>query len=176
MTSKTNYHEDIGKTVGIVIPKNQLISAEDLYNLIEELCEFSCNLGVNKIFVSIPGASEELREGLNSLNKKYTKKLWLCFSDARKRMLSEVTNLLNKVSHEEIKLSDIDETFFNKNIINNSEIDLLIKFGRKKLPESFMWEISYSELFFIESFANFDKNTFKNIIEKFEERDRRFGR
>lgn len=77
-----------------------------------------------------------------------------------------------------IKYEDITEDLFSKYLYNElPDIDLMIRTsGEQRISNFMLWNLSYSELFFTKTyFPDFTKDELLEIIEDFNNRDRRYG-
>ncbi|MDH6366737.1 MULTISPECIES: isoprenyl transferase [unclassified Breznakia] len=74
---------------------------------------------------------------------------------------------------------DIDEDTFGSYMMTNGlpEIDLLVRTsGEKRLSNFLMWQLAYAEFVFVDyAWPELDEARFANIIEEFNQRNRRFG-
>ena len=95
---------------------------------------------------------------------------------------AEITDALKKIiqklKNKEIKEGYIDEELINENLYLSSSPDILIRpGGEKRISDFLLWQISYSELFFIDKlWPEFTKQDLIHIIKEFNQRERRFGR
>jgi undecaprenyl diphosphate synthase len=57
------------------------------------------------------------------------------------------------------------------------DVDLLIRTGgEKRLSDFLLWECAYAELYFVDSFwPDFDEFAFKQALDEYAKRERRFG-
>ena len=92
----------------------------------------------------------------------------------RAEIIDTAKELLNKYNAEEI-----NEELFTKNLYieNYPEVELLIRTGgERRLSNFLLWECAYAELYFTEKYwPDFNKEDFKNAINEYMRRDRRFG-
>ncbi|TDW20333.1 undecaprenyl diphosphate synthase [Breznakia blatticola] len=74
---------------------------------------------------------------------------------------------------------EIDEDTFGSYMMTNGlpEIDLLVRTsGEKRLSNFLMWQLAYAEFVFVDyAWPELDEARFANIIEEFNQRNRRFG-
>jgi|MGYP001177148079 tritrans,polycis-undecaprenyl-diphosphate synthase [geranylgeranyl-diphosphate specific] len=95
---------------------------------------------------------------------------------------AEITDALKKIiqklKNKEIKEEYIDEELIKENLYLSSSPDILIRpGGEKRISDFLLWQISYSELFFIDKlWPEFTKQDLIHIIKEFSQRERRFGR
>ncbi len=92
--------------------------------------------------------------------------------DAAKNFASDVLN--GKTS-----IDDLSEEQFNNylSLGDGPMVDLLIRTGGEHRISNFLlWQIAYAEIFFEDTlWPDFDATTFSQIINKFQQRERRFG-
>ena len=159
-------------------PKSEV---EFLFNLLEIFINEKIDkLVKNNIKIKIIG------------NKNFSKKLNYLLNLAEKRTINnnkiqvnlalnygsknEILNAINKLVKYKKKINE--ENFQNylltKNIPNP---DFLIRTGNtKRLSNFLLWQLSYSEIFFVKKlWPDFNKNDFQKIIKNFKKMHRNFG-
>jgi len=87
---------------------------------------------------------------------------------------NEILNAFKKCKKKNIRLNDIEKNLYFKNIPNP---DILIRTGgHKRLSNFMLWQLAYTELFFIDKlWPDFRFNDLKKIINKFKKIKRNFG-
>ena len=87
---------------------------------------------------------------------------------------NEILNAFKKCKKKNIRLNDIEKNLYFKNIPN---LDILIRTGgHKRLSNFMLWQLAYTELFFIDKlWPDFRFNDLKKIINKFKKIKRNFG-
>jgi len=145
-----------------------------------------------------------LNEKLNDLNrngiklriigniKKFPKKIQVSLKNAQKKTIknkklqlilalnygskSEIVNAIKLIKFKKIKVNEnsVDRFLYTKGIPNP---DILIRTGNtKRLSNFLLWQLSYSEIFFVKKmWPDFNGKDYKNIIEKFKKIKRNFG-
>ncbi len=106
-------------------------------------------------------------------NKKMNLVLALSYG-SRQEIITAINKLLkNKTS--EINIDDFTSSLYTKEI---PDPDLLIRTGyEKRLSNFLLWQIAYSEIFFIDEYwPNFNKEILKDIIDEYSLRERRYGK
>jgi len=97
----------------------------------------------------------------------------------RIEILDSTKKIINKVISEDLNVENIDETIFSDNLYYpGPDPDLLIRTGGEHRISDFMlWQIAYSEIFFIEKYwPDFNEEDFLNVIHEFNNRERRYGK
>lgn len=127
----------------------------NVYKSIKELEEISMNC--NKITVNI------------------------CMSyGGRGDIVNSCKNICNKVLNNEINIDDIDESLFSKHLETSNclDPDILIRTsGEYRISNFLLWQLAYSELFFINKlWPEITQNDLKNVIKDYNERSRRYGK
>ena len=86
----------------------------------------------------------------------------------------EILRAINKLKNED---EDITQMMFSNALDCKHQVDILIRTGGDKRISNFLlWQISYAELFFIDTlWPDFNEDQFSNILKDFQQRDRRFG-
>lgn len=96
----------------------------------------------------------------------------------RAEIIDATKRISQKIKEGKLNIDEINEEVFSKNLYNESEPDLIIRTGGEQRTSGFLiWQGSYAELFFCDSFwPEFSKEDFNNVLEAYSKRDRRFGR
>ena len=99
---------------------------------------------------------------------------------SRQEILFAVKKLIDKVSEEEIKVDEIDESVFSKLLYtrNIPDPDLLIRTGGEfRISNFLLWQIAYTEIHVTDtSWPSFGKKELTEAIYEYQNRDRRFGK
>ena len=143
--------------------KNQI---KDLHNRdikLKIIGKKNFSIGLNKLIVS----SEKLTKN----NKKLQVNLALNYGS--KNELVETIKLL-KIKKIKITEKNISDNLYTKNI---PDPDILIRTGNTtRLSNFLLWQLAYTEIFFIKKlWPDFNKKDFNNIIKKFFKLKRNFG-
>lgn len=110
-------------------------------------------------------------------NEKLTVNFCLGYG-SREEITTTLKTIIIKIKNDEINEDDVNEKTIAENLYLSSEPDLLIRpGGEKRLSNFLLWQLSYSELFFLDKlWPEFSKEDLIGIIKEFSERERRFGR
>jgi len=159
-------------------PRNEI---NYLFNLIKIYFKKEIdNIVKNKIKINILGRLDnlpnEIRKTLSAAVKKTKKNNKLIVNLAiNYGSKSEIIDAVKKLNSKSKKINE-------KNINNNLYLDLpfpdiLIRTGGQKRLSNFMlWQLSYSEIFFLDKlWPDFSKNDLNKIIKKFHKIKRNFG-
>lgn len=97
---------------------------------------------------------------------------------SREELVDAFQALAKKIENKTLSSKQITEEMINQSLYISDAPDLLIRTGgEKRLSNFLLWQCSYTELFFIDSFwPEFSKQEFISIIKAFTERQRRFGK
>lgn len=102
-----------------------------------------------------------------------------CLSYGGRNELVHATKIIaEKVKSNEIKINEINEDTISNNLYQNlPDIDLLIRTsGEQRLSNFMLWQLSYSELLFINTyFPDFTPRDLNKALKEYYKRDRRFG-
>ncbi len=94
-------------------------------------------------------------------------------------ILNCIKNIFLNFKKNILNINEIDEKLIEKNLCLGylPPVDLLIRTGGEKRISNFLlWQIAYSELFFIDTlWPDFTHIEFLNIIKSFNNRNRKFG-
>lgn len=96
----------------------------------------------------------------------------------RKEIVETSKKLAQMVVDEKIKIEDISEELFKKNLYYDlPDIDLLIRTsGEIRLSNFMLYQLSYAELYFPKTyFPDFLEKEFDLALEEYIKRDRRYG-
>tara|TARA_B100001996_G_scaffold230472_1_gene177753 strand:+ start:687 stop:1364 length:678 start_codon:yes stop_codon:yes gene_type:complete len=89
---------------------------------------------------------------------------------------SEIVNAIKLMKSKKIKVNEVsvDNSLYTKGIPNP---DILIRTGNtNRLSNFLLWQISYSEIFFVKKmWPDFNERDYKNIIVRFKKIKRNFG-
>ncbi len=110
-------------------------------------------------------------------NHKFTINFAMAYS-GRTEIVDAVRTIAEEAKAGKIDPQKIDESLFANHLYLNSEPDMLIRTsGEKRISTFLLWQLSYSEFFFVEKlWPEFEKEDFAACIEEFLQRKRRFGK
>lgn len=99
---------------------------------------------------------------------------------ARQEIVGAVKSIATQVAEGKIKVDDIDETLFAKNLYLKGapDPDLIIRTGGEfRLSNYLLWQAAYSEFYVTDTlWPDFTKEEFLKAVEFFKTRERRFGK
>jgi len=152
-----------------------------LFNLLETfLTSKISEFNKQKIRLKIIGKKKFSKKINNLLNKSEKK----TFNNKRLQInlalnygsKNEIVNALNSILKKKIRITEqsIKKSLFTKNI---PDPDLLIRTGNtKRLSNFLLWQLAYSEIFFIKKlWPDFNENDYNRILVKFKKTKRNFG-
>ena len=153
-----------------------------LFNLLENYLKKNLNFLIkNNIKLKFIGERKKLKKQLLTNIKKVEKKtsklntltLFLAFNYSAK---SEICSAIKKIILNKGKISPISITN-NLFTANAPDPEILIRTGGySRLSDFMLWQISYSEIFFVKKlWPDFKKKDFLNIIFMFKKIKRNFG-
>ncbi|MBU2633869.1 MAG: di-trans,poly-cis-decaprenylcistransferase [Nanoarchaeota archaeon] len=96
----------------------------------------------------------------------------------RQEVIDAVMKIGDKLKKGKLKLEDINEDVFSKNLYINNGPELIIRTGGEKRTSNFLnFQAAYSEWIFLDiMWPEFEKNNFVECLNEFSRRKRRFGR
>ncbi|MDJ1257843.1 MAG: polyprenyl diphosphate synthase [Candidatus Midichloria sp.] len=139
--------------------------------------------GIRLIFIGnrklLPTDIQQKMVEVENISKQNAFTLIMAISyGARDEIQRAAYNMADYIVHNKINKvpNDMFERFINP--FNIPDPDLLIRTsGEQRLSNFLLWQLAYSELYFIEKFwPDFDKNDLLKAIEDFTLRERRYGK
>ena len=105
-------------------------------------------------------------------NKKITLNLALNYG-SKEEIVNAFSNLISK-KKKEININNFEKELYTRNI---PDPEILIRTGgTKRLSNFLLWQLAYTEIFFIDKlWPDFNENDFNEIIKKFYNIKRNFG-
>jgi len=96
----------------------------------------------------------------------------------RQEVIDAVKKISEKINKGKLKVNEINEEIFSKELYMKDEPELIIRTGGEKRSSNFlMWQSAYSEWIYLEKcWPDFEKEDFVKCLEDFSARERRFGR
>ena len=106
-------------------------------------------------------------------NKKITLNLALNYG-SKEEIINACKKFINK-SDKKINIRDFEKELYTNNI---PDPDILIRTGgTKRLSNFLLWQLAYTEIFFVDKlWPDFRENDFKKIVKKFFSIKRNFGK
>ena len=161
---------------------------ESEINFLFDLIRKSLKKKINKIIkqgirVNIIGKKKELPQDIKKIikliekktikNKKITLNLALNYG-SKEEIINACKSLALKKG-EKINASNFEKELYTKNI---PDPEILIRTGgTKRLSNFLLWQLAYTEIFFVDKlWPDFNENDFNRIIIKFNKIKRNFGK
>ena len=155
-----------------------------LFDLIRNSLKKEINQIINQgIKVNIIGEKKGLPKDINKIiklieektrsNRKITLNLALNYG-SKEEIINSFKNLISK-KNREININNFEKELYTKNI---PDPEILIRTGgTKRLSNFLLWQIAYTEIFFVNKlWPDFNAKDFNNIIKKFFGIKRNFGK
>ena len=99
---------------------------------------------------------------------------------SRQEIITAVKEISIKVKNNIISHADIDEVTLAQHLYTNDlpDVDLLIRTsGEQRISNFLLWQIAYSELYFIDvMWPDFKKEHLYKAVIEYQKRERRFGK
>lgn len=141
----------------------------------------------NKIKINFIGRismfPQEVQESMKELSeatKKYTDYIvnFAMAYGGRAEIIDATKKISEQVKEGKLKIEDINEEVFKKNIYLESEPDLIIRTSESRLSGFLLWQGSYAELIFLPDvlWPEFSKEHFEQCLQEYSNRDRKFGK
>lgn len=161
-----------------------------LMSLLEEYVKKEVDeLGKNNVKLRFIGNLEKLPERYYKLVKSSEKKLEHCTGmvlnialsyGGRQEIITAVKRILKDFSADKLDIDKFDENTFKQYLFTGDlpDPDFLIRTsGEMRISNFFLWQIAYTELYITETlWPDFTSEKFKEAIEDFSKRERRFGK
>ena len=128
----------------------------------------------------IPTA-EGLENGVELTSKNTGLNLCLALNyGSRKEILDAVKSICTKIQNEELRLEQLNENLFSKELYTKSipDPDLMIRTsGEYRLSNFLLWQSAYTEIYMTETYwPNFREKQLIESINNYQNRERRFGK
>jgi len=155
--------------------------SEVLKNEIEEINRESSKIKFIGDLTPFPKTLKKIISSSESLTKNNNKFLLnVCVNyGGRQEIVKVAKEIALKSSSGEIKPSDVDEEFFNSELLTQGVKDpeLLIRTsGEKRISNFLLWQLAYSEIYISDVFwPDFNEFEFLKAIIDYQSRNRRFG-
>lgn len=130
------------------------------------------------------GLSQDIRDRIEELEKVTEKNTGLNFTIAinygsRDEIIRAVRTIAKRAAAGEINPDSIDIDIISESLDTKGipDPDLLIRTsGEERLSNFLLWQLAYTEFYFTDVlWPDFDKKELERAIEKYNERERRFG-
>ena len=157
-------------------------------NFLFDLIRKSLKKKINKIIkqgikVNIIGKEKGLPKDIKKIvkiiekktlkNKKITLNLALNYG-SKEEIINAISNLASK-KNKEININNFEKELYTRDI---PDPEILIRTGgTKRLSNFLLWQLAYTEIFFLDKlWPDFDEKDFNKIIKKFYNIKRNFGK
>lgn len=127
----------------------------------------------------------DIQDKMNNIEKESAKNkdLTLCVAlsyGSRQEIVAAVKKIAQDVKNDKLNVADISADMFS-NYLYTKDIpdpDILIRTsGEQRISNYLLWQLAYTEMFFTDTlWPDFDKKELLDIIEKFNSRERRYGK
>ncbi|HLC87266.1 MAG TPA: polyprenyl diphosphate synthase [Candidatus Nanoarchaeia archaeon] len=109
-------------------------------------------------------------------NKKYIINFAMAYG-GRAEIIDAVKKIALRVKKGELKIGQLNEKVFEKNLYIQSAPDLIIRTSEQRISGFLLWQSAYSELIFLPNklWPEFNKKDFTKCIAEYSNRERRFG-
>ncbi|HLS35356.1 MAG TPA: isoprenyl transferase [Bacillota bacterium] len=98
---------------------------------------------------------------------------------SRNEIIEATKSIMNDIKAEKISPENIDENIFSEYLYTNnlSDPDLLIRTsGEQRLSNFLLWQLAYTEFWFTDVYwPDFSGELFKQAIDEYKQRQRRYG-
>ncbi len=144
-------------------------------NNLQELLKENVKLKVIGQIQDLPESLKEAIKRAESKNENAAYTLWIALSYGGRLEILEAARKSADKYGENLNESDFTKELWSYGM---PDPDIVIRTGgEKRLSNFLLWQIAYSELFFTDTYwPDFDENELDDILMKYKERKRRFGK
>lgn len=126
---------------------------------------------------------EKLQELMSEVEKQtqdnttYTLNIAVAYG-GQEEIVDAAKKIAQKLAAGRIQEEDINENLFEEHLQLQSKPDLIIRTGGERRTSNFLaWQSTYTEWFFAEEFwPEFSKERFLEVLNEYDQRERRFGK
>jgi len=134
---------------------------------------------IGRIWMFPRGVRERMEEIMERTKNhdKYVINFAMAYG-GRAEVVDAVKKIAEQIKKGKLKIEDINEESFSRNLYMVDEPDLIIRTGGTKRMSNFLpLQGAYSELIFLDKmWPEFEKEDFIKCVKEYGERERRFGR
>jgi len=146
-----------------------LIKNNVVFNVIGDLTKFPNSI------------QDKLNSTINQTNNNTGLELILALGyGSRQEIIGAVKSIVKDVIDSKTTIDQINQEFFSTKLYTKDlpDPDLLIRTGGEyRISNFLLWQIAYTELYIVDEYwPDFNKNNFINIINEYNNRERRFGK
>ncbi len=157
---------------------------EDIVRGVAEIVERSRNNEiVTATFALNYGGRREILYAVNEILKEavtFDKKMWLSETKIKNQKSKIKDNFQNSNDQNSKHYNYINEEIFSSYLYSAGlpDSDMIVRTGGEQRISGFLpWQAVYSELYFTDKYwPDFNEKAFKDALEEYERRERRFGR
>ena len=141
--------------------------SKEIDNIINQGIKINILGEINKLPTEVRSILKKTKK-LTRLNKKINVNLAINYSSK-----NEILNAIKKIK-KNFNIKNIEKNLYTQNLQNP---DILIRTGgHKRLSNFMLWQLAYSELFFLDKlWPDFNYNDLKKILIKYKKIKRNFG-
>ncbi|MBI4149546.1 di-trans,poly-cis-decaprenylcistransferase [Candidatus Woesearchaeota archaeon] len=109
-------------------------------------------------------------------NTKYIVNFAMAYG-GREEVIDATRKIAEQIQSGKLSIAEINEETFSKNLYWPDEPDLIIRTGGERRTSNFLiWQGNYAEWFFVEKcWPDFEKADFEQVLQEYQQRERRFG-
>lgn len=138
---------------------------------VRRLAGWLSNFGVSSVTVDVRGASKP-KESMTFEDVDCE----VLSKEGREDVVEAVRALAVETAEGRLEPEALEDSDVQNRLPGDSEVDLVVKTGEQKLVDSAIYGTVYSEVRFVDSWTDLDRETVADIVEDFEETERRYGR
>lgn len=168
-------------------PKDEVDAIMKLLDDYLKTCIETANENLMKVRVlgDKTALTKEMQERIEALEKETVNNTGLNFNIAinygsRDEMTRAIKKIIADANDNKLTAADFDEKIFEEYLDTNGvpDPDLLIRTsGEERLSNFLLWQLAYTEFYFTDVlWPDFNKKELTKAIEKYNQRDRRFGK
>jgi len=96
----------------------------------------------------------------------------------RAEIIDATKKISEQIKNGKLKINQVNERVFEKNLYLDSEPDLIIRTAESRLSGFLLWQCSYAEIIFLPDklWPEFSKKDFEDCLKEYSQRNRRLGK
>ncbi len=138
---------------------------------VRRLAEWLSDFGVSSVTVDVRGGSTpEESTTCGDVDCRVRSR------EGRKELVGAIRALAVEAAEGRLEPEALEGSDVERRLPGDSDVDLMVKTGEQRLVDSAIYGTVYSEVRFVDSWTDLDREEVADLVEDFEETERRYGR